>query len=58
MVLRHNYNDILALKPLFLRFERYFVVFESHIGVFILAVPTVKLVKCTLDNLDLTLCSL
>jgi len=58
MVLRHNYNDILVLKPLFLRFEHYFVVFESHIGVFILAVPTVKLVKCTLDNLDLTLCSL
>ena len=58
MVLCHNYNDILALKPLFLRFERYFVVFESHIGVFILAVPTVKLVKWTLDNLDLTLCSL
>ena len=54
MVLCHNYNDILALKPLFLRFERYFVVFESHIGVFILATPTVKLVKCTLDNLDLT----
>jgi hypothetical protein len=58
MVLRHNYNDILALKPLFLRFERYFVVFESHSGVFILAVPTVKLVKYTLDNLHLTLCSL
>ena len=54
MVLRHNYNDILALKPLFLRFERYFVVFESHIGVFILAAPTVKLVKYILDNLDLT----
>jgi hypothetical protein len=54
MVLRHNYNDILVLKPLFLRFEHYFVVFESHIGVFILAAPTVKLVKCTLDNLDLT----
>ena len=54
MVLRHNYNDILALKPLFSWFERYFVVFESHIGVFILAAPTVKLVNYTLDNLDLT----
>jgi len=54
MVLRHNYNDILAPKRLFLSFRRYFVVFESHIGVFVLAGLTVKLVKCNLDNLALT----
>ena len=45
MGLSHNYNDILGVNRLLLCLLFYFVVFESSLGVFVLAAAIAKLVK-------------